>query len=60
MRWSTVLGLAVLALLIAASRGVRSYLVMNGLMASAIVSMLAGRQLTDRWPRDRDIAPLES
>jgi MoaA/NifB/PqqE/SkfB family radical SAM enzyme/cellulose synthase/poly-beta-1,6-N-acetylglucosamine synthase-like glycosyltransferase len=53
------LAVAALALLAAASKGVRSYLVMNGLMASAIVSMLAGRQLTDRWPRDRDIAPLE-
>jgi MoaA/NifB/PqqE/SkfB family radical SAM enzyme/cellulose synthase/poly-beta-1,6-N-acetylglucosamine synthase-like glycosyltransferase len=55
-----VLAVAAFALLAAASKGVRSYLVMNGLMASAIVSILAGRQLTDRWPRDRDIAPLES
>jgi MoaA/NifB/PqqE/SkfB family radical SAM enzyme len=42
------------ALAAAASKGARSYLFMNGVMVSAILSLLAGRSVTDRWPRDRD------
>jgi len=45
---------AALALIAAVSNGVRTYLVMNGLMAAAIVALCTGRRLTDRWPRDRD------
>jgi MoaA/NifB/PqqE/SkfB family radical SAM enzyme/GT2 family glycosyltransferase len=41
-------------LLAAGSKDVRSYLVMNVTMLSAIVSLMAGQRLTDRWPRDRD------
>jgi cellulose synthase/poly-beta-1,6-N-acetylglucosamine synthase-like glycosyltransferase/MoaA/NifB/PqqE/SkfB family radical SAM enzyme len=45
---------AVLALLVVGFKGARSYLFMNATMLSAIVSLLAGQSLTDRWPRDRD------
>jgi len=46
--------LAGVGVLAVASKGVRSYFVMNATMLSAIVSLVAGRRLTDRWPRDRD------
>lgn len=48
------MAVGVLGLLTAASRDARNYLHMNAMMLSAIFSLLAGRSLTDRWPRDRD------
>jgi cellulose synthase/poly-beta-1,6-N-acetylglucosamine synthase-like glycosyltransferase len=50
-------GVAALGGLLAGSKSVRSYLLMNATMLSAIVSLLAGQSLTDRWPRDRDAGP---
>jgi hypothetical protein len=44
----------VVLLAVAVSQGARDYLRMNAMMLSAIVSLMAGRSLTDRWPRDRD------
>jgi MoaA/NifB/PqqE/SkfB family radical SAM enzyme/glycosyltransferase involved in cell wall biosynthesis len=51
---NAALAAAAVVLLALSWKGARSYLVMNALMLSAIVSLLAGRSLTDRWPRDRD------
>jgi MoaA/NifB/PqqE/SkfB family radical SAM enzyme/cellulose synthase/poly-beta-1,6-N-acetylglucosamine synthase-like glycosyltransferase len=49
-----LIGIALLTLLTASSKAVRSYFFMNGLMLNAILSLLAGRTVTDRWDRDRD------
>jgi cellulose synthase/poly-beta-1,6-N-acetylglucosamine synthase-like glycosyltransferase len=46
--------IAALAVLAATSSGARSYLHMNRLMLSGMVSMVLGNRITDRWPRDRD------
>jgi hypothetical protein len=51
---AAALALAAVGLLAAASKEARSYLFMNATMFSAIVALVAGRPLTDRWPRDRD------
>jgi MoaA/NifB/PqqE/SkfB family radical SAM enzyme/GT2 family glycosyltransferase len=51
--WAAV-SAGVVLLAVAVSQGARDYLRMNAMMLSAIVSLMAGRSLTDRWPRDRD------
>ena len=52
--WPVAVGASILALLAVAWKSSRSYLFMNGVMLSAIVSLLGGRSPGDRWPRDRD------
>ena len=51
---SAVIGVVALGFIAATWSSTRSYLVMNGLMLWAIASLVGGRTVTDRWPRDRD------
>jgi MoaA/NifB/PqqE/SkfB family radical SAM enzyme/glycosyltransferase involved in cell wall biosynthesis len=41
------------ALLASASRSIRSWVALNGLMLAALVDCVRGARTTDRWPRDR-------
>jgi cellulose synthase/poly-beta-1,6-N-acetylglucosamine synthase-like glycosyltransferase len=58
--WPVAIGASTLALLAVTWKSSRSYLFMNGLMLSAIVSLLGGRPAGDRWPRDRDASALRA
>jgi len=52
--WGALLAIGGLAAFALGSKSARSYLFMNGLMLSGLVSLATGRGLTDRWSRDRD------
>lgn len=58
--WPVVIGASSLALLAVAWRSTRTYLFMNGLMLSAILSLVRGRSPGDRWPQDRNASALHA